>query len=164
MRHLAFLTLLCVAGGPLFLTAAEAKGPVDKIAILRAGSTQPIEITDEVAIAGFDPWGRQFIDWDRGVSAEPPPGVDRYTVSFYLKGRVIYVVEYAPEPGGDGGYVYVPGSGHWAARINGGTIITASSDRWNPNGKWQHATTGWAELMASESGVQPPTTGDGGLR
>ena len=163
MRHLALLALLCVAGGSLFLTAA-AKGPVDKIAILKASSTEPIEVSDEGALAEFDPWGRQFIDWDRGIADGPPPGGEGYMVSFYLDDRVIYVLEYAPDAAGGTGFIYIPGPDHPDYSLNSGTIIGASSDRWDPNGKWQYATPRWDALMRSESGVQPPATGDGGLR
>jgi hypothetical protein len=162
MRTLAALALLWVAA--CLPWAAEAKGPVDKIALLGDGWVAPLEITDERARAGFDPWGRQFIDWEGGVAAEPPAGAERYTVSFYLEGRVIYMVEYAPDPGGDGGYVYIPGPEDAAYRTNAGTIMWASTDRWDPNGKWQHATDGWVALMPVAGGVRPPATGDGGLR
>jgi hypothetical protein len=140
----------------------EAKGPVDKITILAPSATQPIDITDDAALAGFDPWGRQFIDWDKGIASEP--GTETSIVSFSVDGRTIYVLEFARDPTGNGGYVYIPGSRHWAGALNSGTIITGSSDRWDPNGKWHHATAAWVALMAGANGITPPATGDGGLR
>jgi hypothetical protein len=86
-------------------------------------------------------------------------------VSFHLDGRTIYVLEYAHDAAGNGGYIYIPGGRHWAGALNSGTIITGSSDLWDPNGKWHHATAAWVALMASGgNGITPPETGDGGLK
>jgi hypothetical protein len=95
----------------------------------------------------FDPWGRGFIDWDRGSASEPLGTGDRYSVSFYLEDRRIFILEYAPDSGGGAGYIYLPGPGHPDFSLNAGTIIGSSTDRWDPNGKWQHATAKWDEAM-----------------
>lgn len=113
----------------------------------------------------FNPWGRSFIDWDRGPPTEPPARDQTYTVSFYLDDRVIYVLEYAPNAEDEAGLIYIPGPEHPDYRHNIGTIMGASSsDRWNPEGRWQYATAEWAALMPIPARVQPPATGNGGLR
>jgi hypothetical protein len=158
---IAFGVVMC--GVALMQSPVVAKGPVDKIAV-DGPDTDRIEITAGDALDEFDPWGRQFIDWERGLASEPPKRGEPYTVSFYLDDRVIFVLKYALEPEGGTGYIYIPGPEDPDYKLNAGTIIGGSSDRWDPNGKWQYATASWAAVMPGESRVQPPTTGDGGLR
>jgi hypothetical protein len=55
----AFLSLLACA--PL----AYSKGPVDLILVSGGGLTEPIQITDAVALKAFDPWMGQFADWSQ---------------------------------------------------------------------------------------------------
>jgi hypothetical protein len=160
-RLLTFL-LLAVAVVLLDAGGVAAKGPVDRITILAPGATQSVDMTDEDGLAAFDPWGRRFIDWDKGTASEP--GTETSIVSFSVDGRTIYVLEFARDPTGNGGYIYIPGGRHWAGALNSGTIITGSSDRWDPNGKWHHATAAWVALMAGANGITPPATGGGGLR
>ena len=152
-----------ICGVALMQAPVVAKGPVDKITV-DGPDTERIEITAGDALYEFDPWGRQFIDWDRGLASKPPTGGELYIVSFYLEDRVIFVMEYAPAPEGGTGYIYIPGPDDPDHRLNAGTIIGGSSDHWNPNGKWQYATAAWAAVMRGENQVQPPATGDGGLR
>ena len=87
------------------------------------------------------PWSRGFIDWGRGIISDPAPGLRTYEVQFYLDRdeSPIYVIEYAPEPHGGPGYVYIPPSD-----LNAGQ---GDSDYWDPTGKWHHATRGWGLLM-----------------
>lgn len=130
---------------------ALAKGPVDKITI--TGLDDPIEITDEASLAPFDPWSRGFIAWDRGLVEEPPSVIEEtYTVSFHIERgdgefSLIYVLHYAPARAGGPGYIYIPGPGDPYYQLNIGTIITGSSDQWDPNDKWQYATAEWDALM-----------------
>jgi hypothetical protein len=155
-----FGVVMC--GITLLEATVVAKGPVDKITVT-GPEIESIEITARDALDEFDPWGRQFIDWERGLASKSPTRGEPYTVSFYLDDRVIFVLKYAPEPEGTG-YIYVPGPEDPDYRRNAGTIIGGSSDRWDPNGKWQYATASWAAVMPGENQVQPPATGDGGLR
>jgi hypothetical protein len=95
-------------------------------------------------------WG--FIDWERGSITSPPAAETTYTASFYLKREgddlsLIYVLRYLPDPSGGQGFIYIPGPGDPWYRLNIGTIITGSSDRWDPNGKWQYATAEWDRVV-----------------
>jgi len=146
--------LLSVSAVLLSLTAAPAayaKGPVDKIVIAGPGLAASIEITDAADLSGFNPWSRTFIAWNRGLVAEPPSIEETYAVSFLKKGgrelSLIYMLHYAPGPSGGPGYIYIPGPDEPWYWLNIGTISTGSSDRWNPNGKWQYATVQWDALM-----------------
>ena len=100
------------------------------IAVSGPGLDKPVEITDRLALHPFLPWGRAFIDWGRGIIPDPAPGMKTYQVQFYLDRdeSPIYVIEYAPEPQGGPGYVYIPPSD-----LNMGTILTGDSDYWDPN-------------------------------
>jgi hypothetical protein len=159
------LALAAVFAGLAPAHGLVAKGPVDAIRFEAGEAQRVFEVAEGEALSEFDPWGRQFIDWDAGPAGPPAPESRTYTVSFVLGARVIYVIEYVIDRATGGGLVYIPGSGHPAAPLNAGTIITGSSDRWDPNGKWHHATPAWAAFAASVvSPIRPPVTGDGGLR
>ena len=137
-----------------------AKRPVDKITVEGQGLTEPIEITDAESLEPFNPWTREFIDWKRRRIADPPTVEDTYEVSFHLTdcGK-IFVLQYSTDASGGPGYIYIPGPGEPGYRLNIGTIITGDSDSWNPNGKWQHATTAWGTLMQQsvrKSSTSPP--------
>ncbi len=140
----AVLALLCAA---LFGTAAAAKSPPTKVVVSGPGLTAPVTITDPARIAPFNPWSREFIAWDRGLVAQPPSLADAYRVSIYVDERTpsspAYVLYYVPGAGAAPGRIYVPGPGDPDYRLNIGTIMGASSsDRWDPDGKWQYATAG----------------------
>ncbi|MBI4499398.1 MAG: hypothetical protein HY689_16040 [Chloroflexi bacterium] len=139
--------MLALSLAALLPAPALAKSPPDKITVEGPGLAAPVEITDPADLAEFSPWSRRFIWWDQGLVTAPPPADQTYTVSFYLRDRKIYVVEYAPDPSGAPGALYFPGPGHPSYRLNIGTIIGAStSDRWAPEGKWYYATAEW-DLM-----------------
>ena len=146
--RLLAVVFLALAGWLIPGSPVLAKGPVDKITLTGPGLTNPIEITDPESLAPFNPWTRGFIDWGRGLVTEPPPAEQTYTVSLYLRARgVIYVLQYSPDPSGGPGYLYIPGRGDPWYSLNIGTILTGDSDAWNPNGKWQYATSDWDALM-----------------
>lgn len=154
VRFSAYLFLLV----PLILASpAFAKGPVDKITITGPGLTDTIEITDPKILA-FDPWGGTFIDWRRGILAQPPLIDQAYPVFFSLKNsegrlQVIYALQYYPDPSGQGGYVYLPGPEDQWYRVNIGTIMRSESD-----GKWHYASGEWNTVMLrllKEHGVSP---------
>ena len=68
------------------------------------------------------------------------------------------MIEYALEPHGGPGYVYIPRSD-----MNMQTILTGDSDYWDPNGKWQHATREWGLLMQKAlDGLPDAVKTDGG--
>ncbi|MBI3971761.1 MAG: hypothetical protein HY332_10780 [Chloroflexi bacterium] len=158
---LLLLVLLVVL---LPASAAFAKSLPDRIVVAGPGMVEPIEITDQASLSGFNPWTRGFIAWDRGPVAAPPPAEQTYTASFYLKNgdgarSLIFVLHYRPDSSGGPGYIYIPGPGDEWYRLNIGTIITGGSDHWNPNGKWQYATPAWDTVMRRalrEHGVSLP--------
>lgn len=158
----------------LLATAAvspvEAKTAPDKIAITGPGLSRQVELTDPAALAGFSPWSRGFIAWDRGLASQPADTGPSYTATFYLdKGdgqlSPIYVLTYRPEPSNQRGEIYLPGPGDDGYRLNIGTIITGSSDHWNPNGKWQYATNAWVVAVGGaihngRAGIPQPASPD----
>jgi hypothetical protein len=148
----ALAAVAVLVAGLLRVTPALAKSPPDKLSVTGPGLARPVEITDAPSLAAFDPWTRGFIAWERGLAARPPPLEETYSVAFHLRRlggdlAVIYVLRYAPDPAGGPGFIHIPGPGTPEYRLNIGTIITGSSDRWDPNGQWQHATAGWDALM-----------------
>ncbi|MAG35100.1 MAG: hypothetical protein CL878_02475 [Dehalococcoidia bacterium] len=137
-----------------------AKGDPNKITLTGPGLAHPIEITDRMFLSLSDPWTRPFVDWGRGLVAEPPLVEQTHTAFFYLEvaernycprregtSCVIYVLHYYPDPAGGPGYLYFPGGGEPWHELNMGTIISGDSDRWDPNGKWHHATAEWDEAI-----------------
>lgn len=143
------LGIIIALSAAVAATPAEAKSAPDKITIAGPGLTVPIDLTDKAALAGFSPWSRGFIAWDRGLASEPADGGPSYTATFYFDpngdGQLspIYVLTYHPEAEGQPGEIYIPGPVDDGYRLNIGTIITGSSDHWNPNGQWQYATDPW---------------------
>ena len=132
----------------VYAVPTYAKGPVDKITLAGEGLAEPVEITDSRSLESFDPWMRGFIDWNRGQIAEPPSLGKTYEVSFHLEDRgTIYVMEYATDPSGGPGYIYIPGPGDPSYSLNTRTILGGPRDVWDPNGRWHHATLGWGMLM-----------------
>jgi hypothetical protein len=137
----------------VYAVPAYAKGPVDKITLAGQGLAEPVEITDSRSLESFDPWMRGFIDWNRGQIAEPPLVGKTYEVSFHLGDRgTIYVMQYSTDPSGGPGYIYIPGPADAWYSLNIRTIMGGSSDAWDPNGRWHHATLGWGMLMRQALG------------
>lgn len=152
----AALFVAWLAGG-----VADAKSPPTKVMLTGPGLPQPAAITDGASIEQFNPWGRQFIDWQRGLAADRPQLSEAYVVSIYANDGAspAYTVYYAPRADGTG-LLYFPGPGDAHYRANIGTIMGASSsDRWNPEGKWQFATRQADEALRgaiAQQAVVPP--------
>jgi hypothetical protein len=68
----ALSSLLLILMMLVCATAAYPKGAPDKIAVRGGKLARTLEITDRESLKGFDPWGGQFIDWNRGFVANPP--------------------------------------------------------------------------------------------
>ena len=156
----AALFVAWLAGG-----VADAKSPPTKVMLTGPGLPQPVAITDRASIEQFNPWGRQFIDWQRGLAADPPQLSEAYVVSIYVDDGAspAYTVCYATRADGTG-LLYFPGPGDAHYRANIGTIMGASSsDRWNPEGKWQFATRQADDALrgaiARQAGSLPAPTG-----
>ena len=65
--------------------AASAKAPTVKSIISGGGLTSVIEATDQRILDASNVWSGQFLDRSRGTAKEPPQGLRRYEVSFYVK-------------------------------------------------------------------------------
>jgi hypothetical protein len=100
-----FAFLLIFLGMP---EAALAKASTVKIMISGGGLTSAIEVTDPRILDISNVWGGQFLDRSRGPATEPPRGLQRYEVSFYIKitendVRKRYVLYYCPNPAAEAG-------------------------------------------------------------
>lgn len=68
--------LLALSFAALHLaSAAFAKSPPDKLAIVGPGLADSIAIADAASLSAFSPRTRGFVSWERGVIAQPPPAV-----------------------------------------------------------------------------------------
>lgn len=93
--------------------AASAKGPTVRIVISGDGLASPIEVTDQRILDSSNVWMGNFLDASHGTVKEPPAGLPRYEVSFYVKlgdnnVRKKYVAYYYPNPSAGQGYIYCP--------------------------------------------------------
>jgi hypothetical protein len=140
--------------------AASAKAPTVKIIISGGGLTSAIEVTDQQILDISNVWSGQFLDRSRGRAKEPPRGLQRYEVSFYVKWdneiRKKYVLYYYPGPSTEPGYIYLPGRGETWYSLNVGAIIRNEQD-----GKWNYASAAWGDLIkpmiASADAAQHPS-------
>jgi hypothetical protein len=155
--------LLCVLALLVGVPPAFSKGKPDKIAIRGGKMARPIEITDPATLSGFDPWSGQFIDWSKGLVANPPERSYAFEVFFYMKGMgrhsrydqgklaLMYAVRYWPGRNGEPGYVYLPGKGEAFYDLNAATILRDGHD-----GRWHYASPAWDALMKRVMSADQP--------
>jgi len=144
------LFVLTLAFLLLFLGMAQAtsaKPPTVKIIISGGGLTRAIEATDQRILDISNVWSGQFLDGSKDTAKEPPRGLQRYEVSFYIKiaddeVRKKYVFYYYPNPSTEPGYIYLPGKGETWYPLNVGAIIRDGQD-----GKWNYASPEWEDLI-----------------
>lgn len=127
--------------------AALAKGPTVRITISGGGLTSVMEVTDPRILDISNVWGGQFLDRSRGTAKEPPRGLRRYEVSFYVEFaandvRKRYVVYYYPNSVTEPGYIYLPGKGETWYSLNVGAMF-----RYDQDGKWNYASPAWEDLI-----------------
>jgi hypothetical protein len=127
--------------------ATLAKGRTVKIVISGGGLTSAIVVADSRILDISNVWIGQFLDRSRGIAKEPPRGLQRYEVSFYIKiadNNVWkrYVLYYDPNPATELGYIYLPGKGETWYSLNVGAIIRDEQD-----GKWNYASPAWEDLI-----------------
>jgi hypothetical protein len=139
---LAFLLIFL-----LMPVGALAKGRTAKILIWGGALTSAIEVTDQRILDISNVWTGQFLDRSRGTAKEPPRGLQRYEVSFYIKiadneVRKKYVMFYYPNPAAEAGYIYLPGKGETWYSLNVGAILRDEQD-----GKWSYASPAWEHLI-----------------
>ena len=127
--------------------AASAKSPTVKIMISGGGLTSAIEVTDPRILDISNVWSGQFLDRSRGTAKEPPRGLQRYEVSFYIKitnneVRKKYVLYYYLNTATEPSYIYLPGKGETWYSLNVGAILRDEQD-----GKWNYASSAWEDLI-----------------
>jgi hypothetical protein len=144
------LVLLVLAG----VQFAYCKGSPDLIVITGGGLIHQIEITDPVALQGFDPWQGQFADWQQKPLVDAPCFRRSFEVLFYMNWpepkssidrkdlKMIYATRYCST--GSTGYVYLPGPGESLYRDNASTIVRGDAD-----GKWHPSTAAWDALLGN---------------
>jgi hypothetical protein len=141
--------------------STDAKGRTIRITITGADLAAPIEITAPELVRQFGVWegpgvrvnGAEqkdgfVIDWRAGV-VQPPDGLDRYEVSFYVESRntaarelLVYVVAFAFDPASGHGYIYLPGRGEQWYGLNTKAIYRSLE------GNWFRASTAWQQAAA----------------
>lgn len=148
MRRLAVLTTVV----PILLVAnwALAKASTSRITVQNAEGTVLVEITDAHLLSQYRVWAGPhtssneaqslIVDWTKPAS-EPPPGLTRYNVGFYVNdgtmSRLIYSVTYVYDPAAETGYVYIPGKDDPRWQRNVQTI-------WHGvEGNWFRAWSAW---------------------
>jgi hypothetical protein len=156
IRSTAILGLLAsfTISAPLW-----AKGDMVLVEIKGASLKSPIQITDP-RIEEFNIWVGFIIDWQAGVVAQRPSGLQHYEVSFYAgcrtperwnsnvrdclaeKPRLAYVVSYDYDPSSKRGFVYLPGKGDPFYYVNLGSIGHSGRE-----GNWFLATASWEDFV-----------------
>jgi hypothetical protein len=103
-------------------------------------------VTDQRILDASNVWSGQFLDRSRGTAKEPPRGLQRYEVSFYViwdnEIRKKYVLYYYSGRSTEQGYIYLPGKGETWYSLNVGAIIRNEQD-----GKWNYASAAWEDLI-----------------
>lgn len=139
-------------------TSTWAKGKTLKIEIAGDGLAAPVVITDRGLLDEFDVWNAQFIDWGTPQAQDPPNGLQRVEVTFFVEapvpeGATRYVVAYEIDPAASDGYIYIPMWNGLIVRDVAGSWVPAS-DRWNEL---------MTPLIAAEPKAMPPPADRGAL-
>ncbi len=141
----ALAIVLMALGAP---RAAWAKGETVKLTLSGGGLAKDIELTDPEILKTSHVWAGNFLDSSRGTVKEPPRGLPRYEVTFYVKlrddeeAKKAYVVYYCPSQAAGQGYIYLPGKGDPEEKTNWGSMMRPGRD-----GKWNYAAGAWEELI-----------------
>ena len=142
-----------------------AKGITTRITLDSGAQPTPIEIADPIVLKNFKVWAGAgtymngvegtegfIVDWPAGVVTERPTGLQRFTVSFYVKyvnrpleGQVeqlAYVVIYEHNAAAGEGYVYLPGKNDEWFSLNRKAL-----GRGGREGNWLRATKLWQQVV-----------------
>jgi hypothetical protein len=151
-----------------------AKGNMVRIELKGGTLAAPIEITDVKLMEEFHFWDGpgingvtlekaergSIIDWKAGIVAQPPAGLRRYEVSFYMgcrtinspeclaeKPRLAYVVFFDYDPSSKRGFIYLPGEVDHPSleAIDSSTIWRGPGVA----GHWFWATDSWTDFVRS---------------
>jgi len=119
-----------------------AKVRLDLISISGGDLTEPLSITEPLALDLSNPWHGTIADWKADVAA---PTGDRpvYAVTLHARLRSpevkpIYQLRYVEGKGGAPGFVYLPSRGEPGYRQNVSVIYREGHD-----GHWHLATPAW---------------------
>ncbi len=148
MRETILRGLVSLAFAAALTPSLLAKGPTVKLAISGPGLPDVLTVTDRKAIEATV-WGGEFIDRRKGSVPEPPPGLPRYTIQFYVEPprrevRMMYVVEYVWDPTSNRAIVHLPGRADKWYWLNVSTILRDGAD-----GQWFYASTAWGAAIRS---------------
>src|SRR5271165_2573105 len=126
---------------------ASAKSGTVKIVVSGGRLTSAIEITDPSILYISNVWTGHFIDSSRGTAKEPPRGLRRYEVSFYIQIadnnlRKKYVLYYYRNRATEPGYIYLPGKGETWYTLNVEAMFRDGKD-----GKWNYVSSAWEDLI-----------------
>jgi hypothetical protein len=135
---------------------AEAKDRIAQIELTRFPARSTLVISDPKVVSKFNIWNGpgvtasdprvrnqgMFADWNKGVVARKPNGLQRYRVEFTFEERATpYVVFYEFNPALPGGYVYLP------ARREPEGIANTALIYHGVEGHWFHSSAAWEELV-----------------
>jgi hypothetical protein len=130
------------------IASKASQDAIDMILISGGELSQPIRVTEPVAIRNFTPWTGRFVDWDH-----PPEGGRcgwEYEVLFFRRGterrtsydqgdlNMIYGLRYCLDHDGGPGYVHLAGRNDRFGPENVGMVWDGTH-----TGKWHHATADW---------------------
>ncbi len=146
-------------------TTGWSKGETVKIVIAGDNISSPIEITSPEILRQFNIWNGpgvstrgpdgvshppayidpdktsgRFIDWPRGIATDPPAGMQRLEVTFFIGGPIDpvhngkYLFAYEIDTVKQRGYIYLP---RWQ-----GSYISHGVE-----GNWFYASERWDELI-----------------
>ena len=138
-----------------------AKLELVRVTITGAALPAPVEITDQLALRGFNIWsgpGNFKIEgglripivrdgsilWSQGIVSEPPKELPKYELTFYgglPEERIMYVFRYVYDSIARKGYVYLPGRGEKWYEVNVRSILRGVE------GNWFHASEDFANAV-----------------
>ncbi|HJX93362.1 MAG TPA: hypothetical protein VJ372_22910 [Pyrinomonadaceae bacterium] len=156
MRLRPILVIAAFALGILFCSLlVEAKGTPELIVIKGGGLSKPLEITDQVTLKKFNPWGGEFVDSKFDAIAKPATLGRCFDVDSFMKWpsrpswkydrgelKLIYHFTYCTGGTHGNGYIFLPGREDEYWKVNVFTILRDGDD-----GKWHLASAEWAETV-----------------
>ena len=137
------LALILTAPLSLSAGAPEIKSTT-RITVSADDLAQPIEITDDAALALSHVFAGRFID---RLAPAPANALPRYTLTFDIQTmqgvkEAAYVVVYCVDNATGEGFVYLPGRGEPSYRRNVSTLLREGHD-----GYWHRASDEWSAVI-----------------
>ena len=139
------LVVFLAAAAVQHITFAVGIKETARLTISGPGLSQPLEVTDEHALALSNVFAGTFI----GEPAVNPPDAElpRYSIVFDVQAAegvraAAYTVLYCKDRWTGDAFVYVPGYGDDAYRRNIGTILREGQE-----GRWHRAARPWSQTI-----------------